>query len=42
MSSKRKAINFDLDTKKLKEVYTVQTGKVYTNAYEDLKKFFKF
>lgn len=41
MPSKRKAINFDLDTKKLKEVYTVQTGKVYTNAYEDLKRFFK-
>ena len=34
----KKAFNFDLDTKKLKEVYSAQTGKKYTTAYEDLKK----
>jgi len=32
----RKSLNFDLDTKKLKEHYP---NKNYTNAYEDIKKF---
>ena len=31
----RKAINFDLDTNKLKEVYP----KTYTNAYYDIRKY---
>lgn len=31
----RKAINFDLDTKKLKEVYP----KAYTNAYYDIREY---
>jgi len=33
---KYRSINFDLDTKKLKEHYP---NKNYTNAYEDIKKF---
>lgn len=41
MPSKRKAINFDLDTKKLETVYSVQTGKSPNTAYDDLKRFFK-
>jgi len=32
----RKSLNFDLDTKKLKEHYS---NKNYTNAYEDIRKF---
>jgi len=32
----RKSLNFDLDTKKLKEHYA---NKNYTNAYEDIRKF---
>lgn len=33
-----KAINFDLDTHKLKELYP---GNSYQNAYDDLRRFFK-
>lgn len=36
-----KAFNFDLDTKKLETVYSVQTGKFPNTAYNDLKRFFK-
>lgn len=41
MSDKLKAINFDLDTKKLKQFYTPQTGKRYNKAYYDIKAFMK-
>lgn len=33
-----KAVNFDLDTHKLKELYP---GNRYKNAYDDLRRFFK-
>lgn len=35
------AINFDLDTKKLKDVYVSSTGKKYNRAYYDIKAFMK-
>jgi len=35
----RKAINFDLDTNKLKKYYP---GQNYIDAYKDLKKFFEY
>lgn len=35
------AINFDLDTKKLKDVYVKMTGKKYNQAYYDIKSFMK-
>lgn len=35
------AINFDLDTKKLKDVYVSLTGKKYNRAYYDIKSFMK-
>lgn len=35
----RKAINFDLDTKMLKEYYCQITGSNYTQAYSDIKNF---
>lgn len=41
MSDKFKAINFDLDTKKLKQFYTTQTGKPFNQAYRDIKLFMK-
>ena len=34
--SKRVQIAFDLDTNKLKDVYTKATGKTYTSAYKDI------
>ncbi len=41
MKTNRKAINFDLDTKKLKEIYSAKTGKPYNKAYDEIKKFMK-
>ena len=43
MNSKKTfvAINFDLDTKKLKNIYVQQTGKKYNQAYYDIKSFMK-
>lgn len=35
------AINFDLDTKKLKDIYVQSTGKKYNHAYYDIKSFMK-
>lgn len=35
------AINFDLDTKKLKDIYVQTTGKKYNQAYYDIKSFMK-
>lgn len=35
------AINFDLDTKKLKDIYVSSTGKKYNRAYYDIKAFMK-
>jgi len=35
------AINFDLDTKKLKNTYVLSTGKKYNRAYDDIKAFMK-
>lgn len=35
--SKRVQIAFDLDTNKLKDVYTKATGKTYTSAHIHLK-----
>ena len=32
-------IAFDLDMNKLQKVYSLQTGKNYTNAYYDIRKF---
>lgn len=37
--SRRVQITFDLDTNKLKDVYTKATGKTYTSAYKDIEKF---
>lgn len=37
--SARRAINFDLDTNALKEYYCKGTGKDYTQAYADIRKF---
>ena len=37
--SKRVQIAFDLDTNKLKDVYTKATGKTYTSAYKDIENF---
>lgn len=37
--SRRVQIAFDLDTNKLKNVYTKETGKTYTSAYKDIEKF---
>ena len=37
--SKRVQIAFDLDTNKLKEVYTRMTQNSYTNAYKDIQKY---
>ena len=37
--SRRVQIAFDLDTNKLKDVYTKATGKTYTSAYKDIEKF---
>ena len=35
----QKAINFDLDTKALKEYYCLITGNDYTQAYADVRSF---
>ena len=40
MQRKKKLINFDLDTNKLKNVYSTATGHDYTNAYKELGSFF--
>lgn len=37
--SSRVQIAFDLNVKRLKEIYTKSTGKSYTNAYNEIKKF---
>ena len=37
--SRRVQIAFDLDTNKLKDVYTKATGKTYTSAYKDIENF---
>lgn len=39
MAKKYKAINFDLDTKKLKDIYSKQTKKAYNTAYSDIESF---
>ncbi|MCM1054027.1 MAG: hypothetical protein NC394_00770 [Bacteroides sp.] len=39
MVKKYKAINFDLDTKELKKIYTKQTKKAFNTAYSDIEKF---
>lgn len=41
MEKIRKLINFDLDTNQLKYIYSNSSGKDYTNAYKELKAFFK-
>ena len=41
MPDVRKQIAFDLDTKRLKNIYTGQTGKHYTRAYYDLRVYLK-
>ena len=40
-NQKRKAINFDLDTNKLKEIYATEEKKKFTQAYFEIKKFMK-
>lgn len=37
--SKRVQIAFDLDTNKLKDLYTKSTGKTFTGAYKDIENY---
>lgn len=39
MIKKPVQLAFDLSTEQLEKIYSVQTGKSYTNAYNDIRKF---